>query len=437
MLSYVFTVSLDGKKLGIEHGIEPWRTLVRFEGSETRGVRTIQNVHLELLCRTLEILQPPDYLVNRGFAGTGPDLEVDAPFSDYRSTGTYTFRPTDVIASGHRAWLVEHQWPDGERGIQQTGAYVGAFWLIEERAIQWAQQQQKHPLVKLLTSDKHVQHLIVAPAETNIDTWEGATIKPQGYCLLTARDGFRKSSGVHAQFHVQFGRWSGTILVPRPLLWQLQTELDDQYPLIPPYWTLVARNGVETLLFSTDQKLQNCYSRGLPALPKHQVRDASGDYATFWSSPEAWNQFAKQHQLRATWRSVSRMPGAPHLEGEILILLTPEDAEKAYKVGAAKLPDIIHGLKPEDFVRINGTAAEAPAFEVTAMGHPCRGARAHATQDENGLVVFLPEGFRGWIYPDAGIQIPHGATIRKLDDQTSHPTELCVFANSKATWPSN
>ena len=442
MGSYVFTFDTNDQH-GIEQEVgESWRASFRREGAESRGVAFASaspQSDLASLCTTLRILPPPEALMRRGSTTLGPSPIITAPTDvDHHQIHTFTFRPTDVVVEGYRAWLVEQNWLGGD--VHSTkGFYADAFWLNEEKATSWAKAQQRHPLVQLLSKELSTPSLIFAPADTDIETWEGAWVHYQGHRLLTERDKFRKHIGVYLQLYVQFGRWSGTILVCRPTLWELKIELDVKAPLIPVYFTVVARNGLETRMFSYDGgplDRDATYTTELPNLPEHKVQDASGKHATFWRSSAAWREYAKPQKIRANRPLSLLRPNRFMPEEEVLIPLTKEEAERAYESGVSRLPEVICNLNIGDFVEVSD-AANGSIYKVVSTEHPCVGAVSHKKPGDDQFVVFLPPGFRGWIRPEESIQVSQGTTIREPGDKNRHVTEFCVYTNGEVVEPNS
>lgn len=413
--------------------------------------------------RAMQVAIPPENIYTGAISNQAPSAMVDTMFGvGRRSSATFTFLPTELTAHGHRAWVKHKYWTEGGGecwigSLIEHNAYVAGFWLDERAAQQWVEDLTKHPLGKVLLKST-TPYAVVFQDHVNPAEWEGVRINYFSYCLLSEDDNYLLNTigggcpkGVYRSFNVSFEQWNGTVYVHAPELWQLvRDKKRDVFPLSPSYLILRACNGAqEVFLTGTDQDKNGWtkYVYELPRRKSYNPLDASGNWATFWPSYNAWEEFAFAQHIKARQVSTLHSDDWGDEDDPFFIPLTQEYAKKAWAAGATKLPAESIKLKVSQFKAGYGEGDRL----INDEQNPLNGAVIYDGFDfVSGLVgrivdwiwlkkesacVFLPMGFVGWIQCQKGLAISHATVVRKLGDKSRDPTEITVFSDGSCIYP--
>lgn len=405
---------------------------------------------LQLVFRAMQVAIPPEEIYTGAIGMQVPGAMTDAIFGvGRRSHADFTFLPTTLTAHGHRAWVMHKYWTEGGGEgwfgpPAEHNAYVAGAWINEEAAQKWAEEIAEHPLGKILLENPTAPFAVVIKERVNPAEWEGVEVKSSSHRLLDADDNYLLDTlgggcpmGVYRSYNIAFGRWSGTVYVHAPELWQVERDDNrDGYPLTPSYLILRAHNGAEEVLLTgtdedqdVDGSCRTRYVAELPSRKPYSPIDASGNWATFWTNRKAWQEFAFAHHIKARKASTLHSPDDWNEEAPFFIPLTREYAEKAWDTGATKLPVESVELKASQF--------EAGYREgdrlIKDEANPLKGAHVHG----KSTCVFLPSGypsFKGWIRCEKGLGISHAAVVRELGDESRERTEITVFTDGSCVY---
>lgn len=391
---------------------------------------------IEQLFRAMQIARPPTEFVRAAFGVEAPDAMSDAVFGvGSRGAAEIIFLPTSLTANGHRAWVAEKSWVEGGGegwfgAPAKRSAYVAGIWLNEGAAQQWAEGLAAHPLGSLLMAEREIPHRIITEGDPT--TWGGVEIQSEEHELIEGGYLLAKTdapNGVYRALRIAFGHWSGTVYTHEPQMWEVEVESTFTHPITPRYITLHARNGVREVLLRGNEADMNedgsrpraCYLRKLPDRKSHAPTNVSGNWATFWPTPEAWERFATEHHIVAR-----RLTNIHALEGagkEFFIPLDRAWAELAWRSGAQKLPAESVELKAADFIA-------GPRDRRVESG-PLKGATIYHT------TVFLSSGcsgFKGWVRCEPGLGISHAQVVREIGDDSRERTETTVFTDGSCVY---
>ncbi len=447
---------INGQELGTDCVEGYPNGLVKYEvGADPydRGLDTIRRkqvpAELELVFRAMQIVTPPEAVFVGGIGMRVPDPLTDAIFGvGRRSAASLTMLPTELVAHAHRAWVMLKEWTEGGGDgwigpVAEHRAFVAGLWLNETAAQQWAAELAEHPLGKFLLEGSKAPFAVVLKERANPAEWAGVEVTSTSHRLLTEEDDYLLKTlgggcpvGVYHSRSVTFGRWSGTVYVHAPGIWKVEQDGRYEGSLTPHYPLLCARNGQEEVrLIATEADREPCgnlrtsYTTDLTGWRRFEPIDASGTWATFWPSREAWEAFAGEHQLRA--QSVFALHGPDFWfgGGECFAPLNREWAEKAWVIGATQLPAESNPLAVADF----NADGQHGWRRLDNPGSPLNG--ANLTKD--GRTVFLADRsprYKGWIRAQPGIGVSHAAVVRQAGDSSRERSELTVFTDGSCVY---
>jgi len=398
---------------------------------------------LQRIYRAMQLATPPEGVVVAGAGQLGLKARIAEIFGSGQRGSTNTeWCPTDLSVEGVRAWTRHQRWQEGGGDgwigspIYHDWVVAGAF-LHEEGLRQWANQLFQHPLGAALEEDGGYAYAVYFPyyADSAPDQWEGVEVLEMGWEFVKEDDfsvqNGKAVAGVYRTYKVRWELWSGTVAIHQPHLWWINREWESHYPV--NYNFLAARNGQEErrFVFPGGDYPEKGEFGSLPEQPAWaSPTEASGEWATFWASEDAWEEFALTWNI---WAEKVRLGIHAPISGEpggMLVPLTREWAENAWASGATPLPEVIGEVPPTDqwdrrvedgFHR---SAILVGVAKATGYGAPGEVNTIHLVEGGGNCQRYIA----GWVRvpSDRQAAYPYGLTVRDPGDQIRGDREIAI-----------
>lgn len=436
----------------------PRREVVQYAREEgwQREYVLMPDDDLKKMHRALEVAMPPKELVVSAAGQLGLKSQLQTIFgSGQRGSTDIEWHPTDIVIDGCRAWARHQRWQEGGgEGWFGSPIYhdwiVAGAWIRDVELLQWAGELFEHPLGKLIEDNSSWR--VVADADPRL--WSGVEIEKESLCFYD--EYYAQPAGVYRNYTVKWGLCTVVVSVYLPDYWQIQVEAEWEHPVCYPF--RVARNGREEKRFAPPYStlegdrsfLAAGESKGwrvadyvteLPDLPEYlPPTEAGGDYATFWPSREAWEDFARRHNIRAKRLSLGLHAPDEGEAGAVCIPLSSKLAQLAWAQGeATSVPEIIGEIPPLDQWEyqespVGNSYWNRSYIQIGRVTAYCFGA------PRDGVSVFLSEGggnsgrdHRGWVRvpPDRKITLAFGLSVRDVGDLCRDRTETVVYTDGR------